>query len=136
MRKWFRKHVERYMIRPIIYKASARFAYLLAAVLIWDRFINAGRQPAGLSLAFALVGFGFLLMAWMAYLRTDGFSIPRLKARHKKKKKADVLFGDMIDYVDEPITEYADLDEDEQNIVLMLADAICAVIYLVLSCFV
>ncbi len=136
MRRWFSTHVKRHMIRPIIYKATSRFAYLLCVALIWDRFINQGKQPIGLSLAFGLIAIGFLLAGWLAYLRMDGVSIPRLPARHKKKKKIDSLFGDMIDYVDEPIVEYADLEEDEQNVCLMLSDVLCAAVYGVLSLFV
>ena len=133
MRRWFSTHVKRHMIRPIIYKATSRFAYLLCIALIWDRFINQGKQPIGLSLAFGLIAIGFLLAWWLAYLRMDGVSIPRLPARHKKKKKIDSLFGDMIDYVDEKPVDFEELEEDEKCLCLLLSDAVCSVIFLVLS---
>lgn len=133
MRSWFAKHWKRHMLRPTIYKASSRFAYLLVVALLWYRLVGQNRIPHGLSAMFAFIALGFLLAGWMAWLRMDGLHIPRLPARRRKKKKADMLFGDMIDYVDEPITEYADLADDEQNVVLFLADILCAVINGVLS---
>lgn len=133
MRARFLKRFKRDMIRPIIYKSSSRFAYLLTAALIWDRFINRGARPNGLEWAFLLIALGFALAAWLAWLRMDGLRIPRLPARHRKVKRVDSLYGDMIDQVDEPIVEYADLDKDEQDACLMLADAICAVVYGALS---
>lgn len=136
MRKWLKRNVKRHMIRPIIYKASSRFAYLLTVALLWDRFVNQGALPNGLSAAFTLIGLGFLLATWLAWLRIDGVRIPRLPARARKQRKVDSLYGDMIDHVDEPILDYADLDAHEQNVCLMLADAICAVVFGVISLFV
>ncbi len=135
MRKWLNQNVKRYMIRPIIYKSSSRFAYLLTLALLWDRFISQG-TTVGLSAAFGLIGIGFLLATWLAWLRIDGVRIPRLPARTRKPPKIDSLYGDMIDHVDEPITDYADLDANEQNVCLMLSDAICAVLFGVISLFV
>lgn len=136
MRGWFSRNVKRHMIRPVIYKASSRFAYLLTLALLWDRFINQGAAPGGLSAAFALIALGFALAAWLAWLRIDGLRIPRLPARRRKTRNIDSLYGDMIDHVDEPIADYADLDTHEQNVCLMLADAACALLFGLVSLFV
>ena len=39
----------------------------------------------------------------------------------------------MIDYVDEKPVDFEELEEDEKCLCLLLADAVCSVIFLVLS---
>ena len=34
--------LERYMIRPVIYKTSSRFLCALTAALLWNEFVNTG----------------------------------------------------------------------------------------------
>ena len=69
--------LERYMIRPVIYKTSSRFLCALTAALLWNEFVNTG----GLwpkSRAFVFFGVLFAAAGWLAYLRVDGARIPKL----------------------------------------------------------
>lgn len=132
MRKWFAEHVTRDMVRPIIYKACSRLMYMLTIALLWDRFIN--RSPVGLSTMFLLIFVGFVAAAWVALLRLDGYRLPKLPAKLvPRKKDPEIMYGDMIDHVDEPIVNFEDLEDDEQDGCLVVADAVCAVIFLAAS---
>ena len=138
MLRWLKTHVTREMIRPIVYRTSSRFLYSLIPVLLWYRFINTAdalhASQNGLSTAFALMTAVFLACAWLAWLRIDGLRIPALPAKlFRRKQKPDVLCADMIDHVDEPILQFEDLEEDEQNIALLVVNAVCAVLYLAAS---
>lgn len=129
---WFRKNVNRRTARAIVYKALSRFAYVLAAALLFDRLIS--RTPVGLSTAFALAAAGFFLAAWMAHLRSDGVRIPRLPAKKLRlKDKPEITFGDMIDHVDDKIVTFEDLESEEQDGCLIVADVVCAVAFVILS---
>ena len=132
MRKWFRKNINRQMIRPIVYKALTRFAYVLAAALIFDRFVSG--TPIGLASAFAVAAVGFLAAAWIARLRADGVRLPRLPAKRLRlKDKPEITFGDLIDHVDEKIVSFEDLETGEQDACLIVADIVCAVVFVILS---
>lgn len=135
MRKWFSAHVTRDMIRPIIYKATSRLMYMLTLALLWDRFVN--QSETGLATAFVLIFAVFMAGAWLAHLRRDGYPILTLPSpRLRLKDRPDILYGDMIDHVDEPVVNFEDLEDEEQNICLMIADAACGLVFLIASFFV
>lgn len=132
MRKWFRERIHRQMIRPIVYKALTRFAYALAAALIFERFVSG--TPIGLAAAFAVAAVVFLAAAWIARLRADGVRLPRLPAKRLRlKDKTDIVFGDMIDHVDEKIVSFEELETQEQDVCLIVADIACAIVFAILS---
>ena len=132
MRSWLKKNISRQMVRPIVYKALSRFAYVLAAALVFNRFMS--KTPIGLSSAFALAAVGFLAAAWVAHLRADGVRLPRLPAKRLRlKDKPEITFGDMIDHVDEKIVNFEDLETGEQDACLIVADIACAAAYVILS---
>lgn len=135
MKNWFRENVTRDMIRPILYKSVSRMLYLLTAALLWDRFLN--RSANGLAAAFVLIAFLFAGAAWLCRLRRSGVKIPSLpQLPTAARDRRDSLFGDMIDHIDTPVVNFTDLDPEEQNLVLLLADSICAVLFLTMSFFV
>jgi len=126
---WLKNHITRDMIRPIIYKTTARLMYMLTLILLWNHFLN--QSPEGLSTALALAALLFCAGFWAASMRRDGWHIPSLPSlKPRPKDRADMAYGDMIDHVDEPVVTFEELDEDEKNICLMVADIICAVIFL------
>lgn len=118
------------MIRPIIYKSCSRFMYLLTVALLWDRFIN--RSAIGLSTMMLLIFFGFLAAAWVAHLRMDGYHLPKLPAKvFRLKQRPDITYGDMIDHVDEQIINFQDLEDEDQDACLVVADTVCAIFFLI-----
>ena len=58
------------MVRPIFYKCINKCSIVLAAVLLWDRFVNKGRLTVwdGCFIAAAIL----LGLAWLNYLDTQG----------------------------------------------------------------
>ena len=125
---------DRYLIRPVIYQVFTRFLISLCAVLLWNHFINGSvmRVNPGYGYAFFAIFYG--LMAWLAYLRLDGLSVPKFDRRlFRRRKTPERRFGDMIDYVDEPIVSFDDLEDSEKDLTLLISNLITTVIFAVLS---
>ncbi len=123
------------MLRPFLYTAFSRLALGLCAALLGDHFFSAaaGRSLRGTLLLLAAVVFA--LMGWIAWLRLDGASLPGpLNARLGPKKKPARGGGDMIDFVEEePDIRFEDLDDDEKDLCLLLADLACCAVLLAAS---
>lgn len=118
----------------MIYLFISRFLIALTVALLYARFANGQHTDALRSGAFTFMGILFILLGWIAYLRLDGVSLPKpfMKRLHYHKKPMRT-YGDMIDYTDEPIVSFDDLEDDEKDICCLCGDAACAVIFLVLS---
>ena len=133
--KYIREFWSRELIRPSIYKLFRRLVYAFTLVLLGHFFF--GKSNANFrSTGFALAALVMLLGALCAYLRLDGLRIPHLPSLRKRSKRRDVLrVESMSDHVDD-IPEYtdADLDEDETNVSILLAD-LCAALLLALTSF-
>ena len=127
---------QRYMLRPMLYKAFTRFIIGLCACLLWHEFMNPTKSPVIKTSAFLFMAVLLGAAAWMSYLRLDGIKAPQFdKTLFDWKRKPMRSYGDMIDYVDEEPVQYDDLEDDEQHLCLFLADLICAVVFLVISFF-
>ncbi len=125
--------LEKHMIRPFIYMTFTRFILALTAALLIEHFIN---DPLRDISAFAFVFFGifFAVLAWIAYLRLDGIKLPKfMMKRVNLSKKPAIKYGDMIDYTDEEIVSFEDLEDEEKDVCILLADIICAVLFLLIS---
>lgn len=125
--------LEKHMIRPFVYMTFTRFILALTASLLIEHFVS---DPLRDISAFAFVFFGifFAVLAWIAYLRMDGIKLPKfMMKRVNLSKKPAIKYGDMIDYTDEEIVSFEDLEDEEKDVCLLLADVICAVLFLVLS---
>ena len=133
--KKLRRTWQRYMLRPFLYTAFTRLVLGLFASLLSD-FLLSG--PAGRPLKstlFLLASVIFALLAWIAWLRLDGISLPKfLNVRLGPKKRTSRIPGDMIDFVDdEPPIPFDDLEDDEKDCCLLFADAICFAVFLLAS---
>ena len=128
-------YLERPLRRYCFYQAATRMGAGLLVSVLWHRFAN----PNGLDIngyAFFFMAVFFLLLAWITYLRLDGIRAPRLKMDFLKKIKKKVVrssYPDMSDYTDEEIIPFDELEEDEKARVLLQANLLCAVLFLVLS---
>ena len=124
------------MVRPLIYKIFTRGILALFAAQLVHYFAPAGSgfsSFSNLSLGFGLL---FILMALLAWLRLDGLKIPQLKLPRLKRKDPPFLAGNMADHIDDEIVSFDDLDEEEQNCCVLLADAALAAVCLILSALV
>lgn len=127
--------LERPLRRHCIYQAATRFGAGLLISFLWYRFAN----PSGYDIntyAFFFMTVFFIILAWMTYLRLDGMRMPCLKMDFLKKIKKKVVrssYADMSDYTDEEIIPFDELEEDEKARVLLQANLLCAVLFLILS---
>ena len=80
-----------------------------------------------------MAGALFVLFTLIAWLRITGLKIPQLRLPRIKRKDPPFLTGDIADHIDEDIVTFDDLDEDGQNLCVLIADAVLAVICLILS---
>ena len=130
------KLFSREMVRPLIYKIFTRGILALFFFFFLHYFAPAGSgfsSFSNLSLGFGLL---FILMALLAWLRLDGLKIPQLKLPRLKRKDPPFLAGNMADHIDDEIVSFDDLDEEEQNCCVLLADAALAAVCLILSALV
>lgn len=125
--KWIREHYHRYMYSAIAARAVAVALVALTAALLWYRFIDKDKLR-GLGFGLIVVGLICVLLAWFEYLRLDGirpirdsFSSLKKKSREKKKKRFD---GDIVDYTDEDIVSFKDLDDEDKIACSLAADVI------------
>ena len=121
-----RKLWSRDLVRPLIYKIFTRGILALFAAQLVHYFAPAGSgfsSFSNLSLGFGLL---FILMALLAWLRLDGLKIPQVKLPRMKRKDPPFLNGDMADHIDDDITTFDELDPEEQNTCVLLADLLLA----------
>ncbi len=137
MLKRFQKIWSRDLIRPLIHRVFTRliwglfFAFFLAFLISrWG-----GRDLRGTLLL--LWGIICLAGAWLSYLQMDGLRLPRLEKLRSllDRKRPRRQIGDMIDFVDEEMQQYEELDEEERYLVLFLADLLVAAGFLIASLF-
>lgn len=128
---------QRYMLRPTIYKIARRVMICLCVCLAWDQFVNQGKSPAGLATSFLFMAMFLAVAGWMSYLKLDGMKVPQFdKKLFDWGKKPDRNTGDMADHMDqEPVVDYDDLEDDEQNLCLCIANFASAAGFLIASFF-
>ena len=125
-------HLDREMIRPAFYQVFTRYLTCLCFSLLWDFFFNKnGFRSKSTAFVFFVAYFG--IMAWLAYLRMDGVSVPKFDRKLFTRKKRPIIqtYADMIDFTDEDIVRYEDLDEEDQDRCLLLSNSITALLFLV-----
>lgn len=133
MIRWLKTHVDRYMIRPLIYTVFARGVLALFAAQLAHFFAPAQWPLARFSNLSLLLGVLFLLGAFVAWLRLDGLNIPQFKIPRIKRTDPAFLRGDMADHIDDDIVKFDDLDKEQQNVVVLLTDLLLAAVCLLLA---
>lgn len=136
MLQWLKKRLTPSMIRPLIYKVFVRGLLALCAAQLIHFFVPAS-WPLTLFANLALIwGVLFLLFAFMAWLRMDGMRIPQFRLPRIKRKDPAFLISDIADHIDDEIVQFDDLDKEQQDACVYLADLILAVLCLILSAIV
>ncbi len=136
MLKRFRNIWSPDLVRPLLHRAFTRLIWGLFLSLFLAFLISrwGGRDLRGaLLLAWGVI---CLAGAWLSYLQLDGLRLPRLEKLRSllDRKRPQRQTGDMIDFVDEEMKEYEELDDQERYLVLFLADGIVAAGFLIASC--
>ena len=121
------------MIRPLIYKIFTRGILALFAAQLVHFFAPAASGFSSFSNLSLGLGLLFILFAFLAWLRMDGVRIPQLKLPRMKKKDPPFLAGNMADHIDDDIVSFDDLDQEEQDLCVFLADCFLAAVCLILA---
>lgn len=127
------------MIRPFIYMTFTRFILSLFIVLMIDFFLapSVGRDLR--ETLFSLGAVIFLACGWIAWLRLDDIRLPKfmMLRLNPRKKPSKMLYGDMIDYVDErPPVTFEDLEDEEKDVCIGGADLLCFILFLLIALFI
>ena len=134
MKRSRKKLYHKYMIRPIIHMAFTRVILGVTAALLWNAFVDIDSSLPMRTLAFLFLGVFLLAMGWMAYLRLDGVKMPVLDRRlFEWKKSPKRIRGDMIDFVDEDVVSFDELEDKEKDLCRLAANLLCGVLFLLLS---
>lgn len=120
-----------YMIRPTVYKAVEKGAVMLTLILLWDRYLNDGALSAMRDGCF-VASICLAGLAWISYLQLDGIKNP-LRGRPKEKKKTRFHSRDIIDFVDEHIVSFDELEDEERYACSMCSSLASALLFLIFS---
>ena len=132
--KKIRSIYRKYMFRPTLYMTGRNLVIGIVLVLLWDRFLN----PSNLSpLGHAgfCVGAVAGMLAWFEYLHLDGFAVHHQNENIRKKPKERHRSKDIVDFVDEKIISYDELEKDEKAVCRFLSDLICAAVFMIPGIF-
>ncbi len=119
---------KKYMFHPILYKTVTRTSIVAVLMLLWDRYVSDGYftmwEAPGLVLGVAL-----LAWAWVDYLRLDGVTIHHLLEEFKgvKPKKKFYATKSIVDYADEKIVAFEELEPEERIYCSMLSSLVLGV---------
>ncbi len=120
---------KKYMLRPILYKAVTRASVAAVLCLLWDRFISEGYytlwEGPGL-----VCGVGFLCWAWGCYLHLDGITVRGLladRAKERQEKKQRHPTRSIVDFADEKIVAFEELEPEERTFCSMAASLLLGV---------
>ncbi len=124
------------MIRPLIYKIFTRGVLALFAAETAHYFLPASWPLSMFSNLFLILGLLFLAGAFLARLRLDGLKIPHARLPRMKRKDPAYMAGDIADHIDDDIKGFDDLDKEEQDVCVLLADLLLAAACLLLAAIV
>ena len=91
-----------YMLHPILYKTVTRVSIVAVLMLLWERYISDGTFTMWEAPGF-LCGVVLLIWAWIDYMRLDGVT---------------------IDYADEKIVSFEELEPEERTYCSMLSNLV------------
>ena len=114
-----------YMLHPILYKTVTRVSIVAVLMLLWERYISDGTFTMWESPGF-LCGVVLLIWAWIDYMRLDGVTIHHLLEEFKNpgKKKKFHSTRSIIDYADEKIVSFEELEPEERTYCSMLSNLV------------
>ena len=116
---------QKYMFRPILYKSVTRVSVVAVLMLLWDRYVSDGTFTMWQAPAL-LLGVVLLMWAWVNYLRLDGVTIHHLGEEFKDmgKKKKFHSTKSIVDFADERIVSFEELEPEERTYCSMLSNLI------------
>lgn len=117
-----------YMFRPILYKTITRVSIVAVLMLLWDRYISDGHFSMWQAPAM-LCGAVLLGWAWVNYLRLDGMTIHHLLEEYKNAGKKKKHYGtrSIVDFADERIVSFEELEPEERLFCSMVSNLVLGV---------
>ena len=133
MKKLFPMY-KKYMFHPILYKSVTRVSVVAVLMLLWDRYVSDGTFTMWQAPAL-LLGVILLAWAWVDYLRLDGVTIHHLAEELKEmgKKKKRHATKSIVDYADERIVSFEELEQEERVFCSLLSNLVLGVPLVVIS---
>ena len=103
-------------------------------MLLWDRYVSDGTFTMWQAPAL-LLGVILLAWAWVDYLRLDGMTIHHLAEEFKEmgKKKKRHATKSIVDYADERIVSFEELEPEERVFCSLLSNLVLGVPLVVIS---
>lgn len=123
------------LIRPIVYRSFTWGIFALTAALLWERFVGPKSFLSVKKDIFFIVGIFFFALAWYYYLKVDGVRPPKINIEKPKQRKKHWGYGDIIDFADEHVVTFDELDDEEQDLCKLATNAILGGVYLLMSFF-
>jgi hypothetical protein len=121
---------QKHMIRPTLFLMFFKALVLLVLALIWNRLDHGAR---GIGYGFSILGLLLMVFAWFAYLSLDGLSFHHLLEERKNKRKTKVRAHDMIDFVEEDVVSFHDLEKEEKAACRMVSSLVVGLVYFLLG---
>ena len=107
---------KRYMFHPILYKTVTRTSIVAVLMLLWQRYVSDGTFTIWEAPGF-LCGVVLLIWAWVDYLREE------FKGMGKRQKKIHSTRS-IIDYADEKIVSFEELEPEERTYCSLLSNLV------------
>ena len=130
---WLKEHFHASMTRAFIYKVFSRGILALFAAQLVHFFAPASWPLTRFNNLAATLGVLFALFAVLAWLRYDGLKIPHAKLPRMKRKDPPFLTNDIADHLDDDIILFDDLEKEEQDVCVLLADVLLALVCFALA---
>lgn len=131
MKSVFKVYHRKYMIRPTIYRVFYRSVIVLVIGLLWSKYIDRGMQGIGFGLS--VLGLILLIFGWFNYLGLDGVPGVKLPFFKKKGQQRKQRVHDMIDFVDEDVEAFHELDEVEEACCRFVSNVTAGVLFLIVG---
>ena len=123
------------MIRAILYKTVTKCMIALVIALAWNYTANRSGFLSMVEYAFFILGAVLMMLSWFNYLSLDGlrinFSGYQNKKSKKKKKKHRV--SDIVDFSDEEVVPFDELEHNEQVACRLASNLIAGVVFIIPS---
>ena len=103
---------KRYMFHPILYKTVTRTSIVAVLMLLWQRYVSDGT---------------FTIWEAPGFLRLDGVTIHHLLEEFKgmgKRQKKIHSTRSIIDYADEKIVSFEELEPEERTYCSLLSNLV------------
>ena len=113
------------LIHPVLYKTVTRTPIVAVLMLLWERYISDGTFTIWEAPGF-LCGVVLLIWAWIDYMRLDGLTIHHLLEEFKGQSKQKKFHStrSIIDYADEKIVSFEELEPEERTYCSMLSNLV------------